>query len=214
LGWLRCPPFRPVAIRKGAEISIGRQDGCDLVLPHSSVSRRHATVKGLDRLVFRDLDSANGSALNGQPFRQGPLADGDVLKLGPFEVVVRSSADTTGDLDRTNRVLPVSARDPDALSGLLRDMPLTELLQSMELNQKSGTLTVTTEGGKGTIVVRGGRPQFARYGELTDDAAVIALLRTREGRFVLAPLAEPGEATMTTPLMSLLLEASRQADEG
>jgi pilus assembly protein CpaF len=62
---------------------VGRHHACDVVLPESSVSRRHA------RLVFRDgtwvvqdLESTNGTIVNGVRVGRCALRPGDHLILG------------------------------------------------------------------------------------------------------------------------------------
>jgi hypothetical protein len=62
---------------------VGRHHACDVVLPESSVSRRHA------RLVFRDgtwvvqdLESTNGTIVNGVRVGRCALRPGDHLLLG------------------------------------------------------------------------------------------------------------------------------------
>ena len=70
---------------------IGRTRVADLRVESPSVSRRHA------RLVFRpdrsaalieDMESANGTILNGLRVTQQALSDGDALTLGSFPLTV------------------------------------------------------------------------------------------------------------------------------
>ena len=64
--------------------TIGRDSGCDVVLPLATVSRRHARIslRG-DHYELEDLGGAGGVLLNGQP-RPGPapLSDGDRIGIG------------------------------------------------------------------------------------------------------------------------------------
>lgn len=67
----------------GGELLIGRHPSCDVRLAESTVSRRHA------RLVFRDggwivqdLESTNGTAVNGVKVGRCRLRPGDRLLLG------------------------------------------------------------------------------------------------------------------------------------
>ena len=83
-------PAAPVQRRPldKAEITVGRE-GCDLVLPSSQVSRRHATVttdkKGQRELV--DHGSANGTFVGGARVHVHRLKAGDVIQIGPFKLV-------------------------------------------------------------------------------------------------------------------------------
>ncbi len=64
---------------------VGRSEGADAVVPDAKVSRFHALVwrEGGEAWVA-DLDSANGTFLNGRPVtRPEPLRNGDTLRLGP-----------------------------------------------------------------------------------------------------------------------------------
>ena len=59
----------------------------------SGVSRRHATIRRKGgRVVLLDLDSANGTYVNGKrlgPRQEEPLANGDVIALGKLKIQVR-----------------------------------------------------------------------------------------------------------------------------
>ena len=66
-----------------SELLIGRGDACDVVVDKPSVSRRHA------RLVFRDhkwiiydLESTNGTVVNGTHVGRCELRPGDCVVLG------------------------------------------------------------------------------------------------------------------------------------
>lgn len=69
------------------ELVIGRGRGCDLVVCDQTVSRRHARLVCRDsRWVFCDLDSTNGSFLNGRPVGRCELRPGDELMLGAMQL--------------------------------------------------------------------------------------------------------------------------------
>jgi hypothetical protein len=64
-------------------VTIGRLPECDVVITDASVSRRHAEVRRRDgAFVVIDLDSTNGTRVNGAGVRERPLADGDEIKVG------------------------------------------------------------------------------------------------------------------------------------
>ena len=66
-------------------LTIGRLTGNDLVLNHPTVSRTHAGIKEVDGdyWIF-NLSNANGTLLNGELVESAPLADGDLIQIGPF----------------------------------------------------------------------------------------------------------------------------------
>ncbi|MGH9768082.1 MAG: FHA domain-containing protein, partial [Blastocatellia bacterium] len=74
----------PVAIESEG-LTIGRLIGNDLALNHPTVSRTHAGIKEIDGdyWIF-NLSDANGTLLNGEQIEQTPLADGDLIQIGPF----------------------------------------------------------------------------------------------------------------------------------
>lgn len=69
--------------------TMGRSRDCDLVVPDPNVSRVHAEVRhiGMDYYLV-DMDSTNGTEVNGQVVSRHALADGDVIVMGTTEVRV------------------------------------------------------------------------------------------------------------------------------
>ncbi|MES2962436.1 MAG: FHA domain-containing protein, partial [Bdellovibrionota bacterium] len=68
------------------EILLGRVDGCDLVLDHKDISRKHLSVKTMyGQVVIEDLGSSNGTFLNGAEIKaKTPTVVGpnDIVSLG------------------------------------------------------------------------------------------------------------------------------------
>lgn len=64
-------------------VRIGRSEEGEIVLVDPSVSRTHAVVEADSRgAIVRDLDSTNGTYLNGRRIESEPLRDGDELRFG------------------------------------------------------------------------------------------------------------------------------------
>jgi pSer/pThr/pTyr-binding forkhead associated (FHA) protein len=64
------------------ELTIGRDTGCELCLPLEHLSRRHAKLSLRSGLLYlTDLDSANGSFVNGEKVKEQALKPGDKIKL-------------------------------------------------------------------------------------------------------------------------------------
>lgn len=92
----------PLDFSKG-EVLIGRADPVSRVFPdidltphggyEAGVSRKHCRiVKQGDQFFVEDLQSTNGTKLNGRfipPNQPQPLKDGDVLELGAFKVTFK-----------------------------------------------------------------------------------------------------------------------------
>lgn len=70
----------PITIDKDVTV-VGRQaEHCDLVLDRKSISKIHCIIAKTDGLLFvRDLDSTNGTKVNGQRIIRGALLPGDQL---------------------------------------------------------------------------------------------------------------------------------------
>lgn len=65
------------------EVSIGREDDNDVVLPDRRVSRQHAVIEREgDRYYIRDCGSKNGTFVNGDLLQVPvPLKDGDAIQI-------------------------------------------------------------------------------------------------------------------------------------
>jgi Nif-specific regulatory protein len=78
----------------GRDALVGRDDGCDVVLEHATVSSRHGLLRaGAGGWTWTDLGSRNGSALlrAGQPAPR-TLADGEVTPIGPGDALLLGDA--------------------------------------------------------------------------------------------------------------------------
>jgi transcriptional regulator with GAF, ATPase, and Fis domain len=70
------------------QISIGRDDSNVFCLIDPKVSRRHCTIHQVDeRFELTDLDSHNGTFLNGVPVKKQVLNHGDTIRVGSSELV-------------------------------------------------------------------------------------------------------------------------------
>jgi len=70
---------------KGRDMVIGRVKGCGLKIPSGSVSRKHCRLTVAEGILqVEDLDSANGTLVNGYPVQWSVLRPGDLLTVGPI----------------------------------------------------------------------------------------------------------------------------------
>ncbi len=82
-------PSKGAVVRvKGDQLSVGRDPANHLCLRDRAVSRRHFTISKTD-VAFHlvDLDSHNGTFVNGIPVRRKLLAHGDTIRVGRCELV-------------------------------------------------------------------------------------------------------------------------------
>lgn len=69
---------------------IGRDQASDCQIDDSEVSSKHCLVELVDKsFIIRDLNSTNGTSLNGQEINDAPLADGDKIRVGETLLVVK-----------------------------------------------------------------------------------------------------------------------------
>jgi len=70
------------------EVTLGRSSANGVVLDLLTISRQHARIlREADTYVLEDLQSTNGTFLNGKPITRSPLREGDRIRLG--QVVLR-----------------------------------------------------------------------------------------------------------------------------
>ena len=86
-------------------VTIGRGEGCDVVLMERQVSRRHAQIRRLNsQYVLEDLGSRNGTYVNGREVI-GPyvLQDGDEIQIALCARLSFVGAEATAPLVFDNR---------------------------------------------------------------------------------------------------------------
>ncbi len=69
------------------EVTIGRVQGNDIVLPKGNVSKRHARIVLKDgKFIIVDLKSTNGTYVNGRQVKTGErLKMADTIRIGDSE---------------------------------------------------------------------------------------------------------------------------------
>jgi transcriptional regulator with GAF, ATPase, and Fis domain len=92
-------PWRGTARRLvDGQISIGRESSNGFCLSDPGVSRRHCTILQVDqRYDLNDLDSHNGTFLNGVPVKHQAISHGDKIRVGSSELVFLETEDEDGD---------------------------------------------------------------------------------------------------------------------
>ena len=98
---------------KGEKTTIGRTDDNTFPIAEASVSSHHAEVllRG-NEVLIRDLDSTNGSFINGERITESVLKPGEVLRLGQVTMRLESGLppqSTKKPMDRTT-VIPGGVR--------------------------------------------------------------------------------------------------------
>ena len=216
--WISCDPLPPVAFdfTKTKEIIIGRHKRADFQLPHSCVSRSHASIKLISGkcLLLEDLGSSNGTFVNGRKITSHPIEFDDTISIGPFELEVRNTPfkQQEDNYGATNTDFLTTSRAA-SMAGQIKKTSLVEIFQNIEFNAKSGTLYVEDKDKDGFLVFASGQPIHARFGKLVDIPAVMCMLGLKSGNFVITDKVEPLNKGINTTITGLLLEFSRIQDE-
>jgi pSer/pThr/pTyr-binding forkhead associated (FHA) protein len=103
----------------GTPFVIGRADTCDLVLDNQLVSRSHAVFEMVgDAMTIRDLDSHNGTYVNGERRSVTALNSGDEIKIGSYQIRFLANG---GPIDKAEALRLVT------IPGKLADIDLLKL---------------------------------------------------------------------------------------
>jgi two-component system NtrC family response regulator len=145
----------------GREVVIGRGEGCDVVIDHRSLSRRHALFRPGPPPTVQDLGSTNGTLVAGALRHGGdpvPLGAGDGFRIGPFSFVIVGRQQGEQSLSVTGREqLRVMDPTPRAVPGLVRDF-----------SRSGASVLILGETGVGKEVLAETVHQLSgRTGELT-----------------------------------------------
>ena len=98
-------------------VTIGREEGNSIQLNDERISRYHLKLQDdNDRIVATDLDSTNGTKVNGEGITVRIVRDGDMIALGRSLLLVGSHS----DIDR--RIADLAARDPERETGHAEQM--------------------------------------------------------------------------------------------
>jgi pSer/pThr/pTyr-binding forkhead associated (FHA) protein len=86
---------------------LGRAAGNEISLPYPSISSRHCIfiISGPD-IVVRDLNSSNGTLVNGEPINEVVLRPGDVIQTGVCEIKFEAGMKRPKLRSNTGAVVP------------------------------------------------------------------------------------------------------------
>ncbi|MRG92335.1 ATP-binding protein [Polyangium spumosum] len=95
-----------------ASVTIGRAEDQGIYIPHKSLSRSHARIEPSEgRFFVVDLESKNGTLVNGMRVKRKEIKHGDTVTLGDLDLLFR--VEDTQDADRfvgTHHTLPQATR--------------------------------------------------------------------------------------------------------
>ncbi len=134
------------------EISIGRVQGNDLLLPKGNVSKRHARIVFRDgRFIVTDLKSTNGSYVNGHRIAQATIVrEGDKIYIGDFILKVEamsgpgaSAAPQTPDRRPMDSDVPGALNEPSVATPPPRPSNEGSAVSHIPLEQDPDDLSAT-----------------------------------------------------------------------
>jgi diguanylate cyclase (GGDEF)-like protein len=81
---------------------IGRSEDTDLTLSNSDVSRHHAAVRfQRGRYIIEDLNSTNGTYVNGQKIEEHSLKPGDEISIGDHSIIFDDGTSSYFNIEET-----------------------------------------------------------------------------------------------------------------
>jgi pSer/pThr/pTyr-binding forkhead associated (FHA) protein len=117
-------------------ITIGRAQSNDICIENLAVSGRHAVIETVLKDSFlMDLESTNGTFLNGKSIRRQALKNGDIIAIGKHSLTYlgQSSENEDEGVEKTIAMRPIQSSAAEAII-------------------MTGRLQVKTAGGNGRIM--------------------------------------------------------------
>lgn len=149
--------------------TLGRRPNNDVVLENLAVSGRHAclTQEG-QQVTIEDLDSTNGTYVNGRSVKKQLLQDNDTIEIGHFKIIFSQESDSTDKSSDSQQAPQPGADWPQAFQGLAE--PLVKLQGRIKVVSGAAagremplTKSVTTFGKPGVAVAAISRREANYY---------------------------------------------------
>jgi pSer/pThr/pTyr-binding forkhead associated (FHA) protein len=88
-------PERTFRVLPGSIKTLGRAAGADFIVDAALISRVHCRLTAMDdgQLEVRDLESTNGTFVNGNRIDVARIAPGDTIKVGRVELLATRDED-------------------------------------------------------------------------------------------------------------------------
>jgi diguanylate cyclase (GGDEF)-like protein len=122
-----------IELKRNRRYVLGRHGNADVVLPNNTVSREHARIEWDGGHFFiADLGAINGTFVNKVQVRRGPLLDGDMITIGPFDITYHTEMpirEIQGNAS-TWRILASQISDRE-----LQEERWTAVREALELNE-------------------------------------------------------------------------------
>ncbi|KRB83922.1 FHA domain-containing protein [Noviherbaspirillum sp. Root189] len=179
--------------------TIGRAPHNDVVIDHPAISAEHAMIGiGQDGAFLEDLNSTNGTQINGQPIRKHFLQDRDVVNLAKYQIRYLAEDDSVQPDENLSQNITNRLNDgPIAKVEILHDqfrkkeIPLIKPLTTIGLpgayvvvikHDVAGYMVSRMEGSQAPSIngrQLGPKPEILKHGDLINVSSI-------EMRFCLA----------------------------
>lgn len=134
------------------EVTIGRESSNDIAIPHSMVSRKHAKImKSGNELYVEDLNSTNGTFLNGTPVSgKQKIKSFDVIIIGNTKIIYQENKVIYNVQAKGLRIdaIGITKDVQDSSGGMFKSKATKRILDDISISIKSGEL-VALVGGSG-----------------------------------------------------------------
>ena len=103
--------LKEIALNK-ERLSIGRKPNNDIQIDNLAISGEHAVVVTiLNDSFLEDLNSTNGTLVNGQSIKKHILRNNDVIELGKYRLkYMIGEEESSGDFERSAQIRPGMAK--------------------------------------------------------------------------------------------------------
>ncbi len=101
-----------VRLRRNHSLKAGRTRDCELCFDCDNISRKHASVEvdGEGKTTITDLNSTNGTLVNGKKIKEAILNDGDRICMG--DIILRYSFKDNIEFDLQQDLYDKATKDP------------------------------------------------------------------------------------------------------
>lgn len=208
--------------------TVGRDPTNSLVLNDIKVSRRHAVVRWEgDHFVVRDMGSRNGTFVDGERIDQMMLDDGNIIRIGDSEFLVRIAAQKMVEEELFNQQRQMASLETHmdmedefrihdkGFSGSLKTLSMVEIIQTIMQFGKDGLLRICDYDD---LVVAeaffvSGEVVHAEFDTNKGLGAMFDMMKLDEGVFEFQNEIPAPERTISQSTMSILMESCRRMDE-
>ena len=158
--------------------SIGRKPVNDIQIDNLSISGQHAVITHiLGDAFLEDLNSTNGTYVNGQPVKKHVLHNNDVIELGKYRIKYLVDASTLGT--SATELVDTAALKPFEVGTVNPNEPLpvgTDTVRTRQASRSQTSSGGTSTGGTTSTLTGAAGHTTTSIGHLLENLGVIQVL--------------------------------------